>query len=159
MILTPIRLPDDVILLVDEELEVLRIRKSAKVVLTHGRPGVPGPYDYSYPSYAPGVRCFDAAYQVAQECGLLYVEGVLQINGKHHMLHGWCETEDGHVLDPINHKIQHKGLIKYFGVRFNLKYAEWWFNTVGYHGMLDGHVAGLPIGIYHDAPEKWLWTR
>lgn len=159
MDMKPVLLTDNVVLLVNAELEAARLRQSTKILLMHGRSGEAGHYDYRYPSYAPGVRCFDAAYHVAKTCGLLYVEGVLQIRGEHHMMHGWCETEDGHVFDPINHKIQHKGLIQYFGVRFQLDYAEWWFNTVGYHGMLDGHVDGLPIGIHHDAPEKWLWTR
>lgn len=150
-----------VILRIDPFLERMRLVKSLDLMACFGRSFNNQEFPYGeFQHRSVGDRCFDAAFDLAESSGLGYVEGFVTFKGSYLcLMHGWCCDDERNVIDPTLHRLQHRGELTYIGIRFNQEYARWWKGEVGYHGMLDGHVDGLPIGVYHDSPEKFLWQR
>lgn len=92
---------------INRQLELLRYERMAPLIGQHGHSFHPHPFpeDSVFPMLE-GERCYDAAFQVASEFGLIYCEGVLVIwddaSGAFMTLaHGWCCTPNGKLIDPV----------------------------------------------------------
>lgn len=144
--------------LIDRKLEYARFNRASALLSKFGRTSNRNKFDRRFEVPEFGTRCFDAAFKMAEDHGMIYVEGVMFLGPRlGTLLHAWCELPDGSMFDPINQNIQHKENIEYFGIRFDLGYARRWQESTGYHGLLDGHKNGASIGVYHDNPEEFLW--
>lgn len=155
----PIHITDKLVLLVDLEHEAYRANLMRPLLLAHGYIMKAIPFDDRYPRLDPYDRCYDNAVQVAKTCGLVYCEGLLLMQTRKGLMgiaHGWCCDQKGVVIDPTCHSYQHIPEVRHYGIKFNQAYVDWWYKETGYHGLLDGHVDGLPIGVYHDDPGKYL---
>lgn len=149
----------DLLMSIDLDYEMQRISPLLSFVEEHGQKFISGPFDYQYPAVGEG-RCFDVAAEVAAAFGLHYCEGILHattLDGKHvMMLHGWCVTSEGLVVDPVAYKAQETPEARYFGIPFRLSYAQAFKERFGFFGLLDGHPSlGLTVGVYEDPPELW----
>lgn len=145
---------------IDLGYEQRRIAPILPFLEQHGVKFISGPFDYQYPAVGEG-RCFDVAAEVAGAFGLHYCEGVVHaptMDG--HivmMLHGWCCTDDGRVIDPVAYKCQELPGVRYFGVPIKLSYAEEFRKEHGFFGLLDGHSSlGPTVGVYVDSPSVWM---
>lgn len=150
---------DSIMMRVCPDFELRRFEFMRSFLASHGSLMLAKPFDYKYPSYDIGGRCYDQAREVAINCNMTYCEGVMFLNvmGKQFPLpHAWCVTQSGVLVDPTAHRIQHKPDVLYYGVKFKTDYALSWKNRYGFHGMLDGHPElGDSVGVYAD-PE-YLW--
>lgn len=154
-----------IVLQVDAELELARAKKSWPLVTLYGWRARAKEFPYGkYPPFGMEVRCYDAAFQVAVEFGLTYVEGFAcfrteTLSGKIELFplsHGWCMDGKGNIIDPTMHKNQHHPSVIYFGVPIQKSYAAEWHDRVGYYGCLDGDREGKKIGVHHERPQYWL---
>lgn len=140
--------------------ERMRAIQMAPLLQKHGVQFVPHPYDYKYPVKDPWVPCYLNAGETALKEGLIYCEGLMLLNtqdkGVQSLAHGWCCKPNGMIVDPTCPKYQNTDMIRYLGIPFKTEYLKWWFDQVGYYGMLDGHHQYAPMGVYHDDPAKFV---
>lgn len=115
----------------------------AHFVLVNGRPFTP--------QLRPtGIRtggfrqCFDNAFRLARRRKLIYVEGyaIRGFDGWrcHPVLHAWCSTSDGLVVDNT-----WKDGLEYFGVPIDLAFLQQTRETSGQFSVLDNWEQGYPI--------------
>lgn len=157
---------DGVIMRICPEFEFRRFEFMHPILKVFGRSFRKNPFEYDlYPAFDLGGRCYDNAMKlIAIDPSLIYCEGVLlpRVNGRPSvpMPHAWCLSQDGALVDPTAHKIQHHPDILYVGIPFNNDYAWAWFKKFGFHGMLDGHPElGDQVGVYKDSYALWLHER
>lgn len=148
-----------VVMRIDPEYEAMRFWFMKDMLEKHAVFFKPSVYDYRYPHFDLGGRCYDQAMEVAISCNLTYCEGVMIARVPHGYLpmpHAWCVTDDGRLIDPTAHKIQHVDSLAYWGIKFKNSYAVQWEKKYGFHGMLDGHPdLGDTVGVYVDPIEEW----
>lgn len=104
------------------------------VYLHHGQPAftrrgdaLPGPYAAG----APG-RCFDNAYQLAEQHPELdYVTG-FATSGFLPVEHAWCQTSGGAVIDPTWATLSFGDDLHYLGVTISSSFLHHCAVTIGY---------------------------
>lgn len=101
-------------------------------------------------------RCYESAFRVAVDHGLIYCEGLLVTPQLMVMAHAWNCTPDGYAIDSLINPGREPYLF-YLGIPFQTEYIVQHEKKVGYYGLLDGHpTLGDTIGPYADPPEAWL---
>jgi hypothetical protein len=160
--ITTIEVPNsEMVLMIDLEEEKARREMYLPVLEKYGKKKRAGAFDYrKYRPLNPMDRCFDNAMETANRHGLKYVEGLclfdLGDGTQVSVAHGWCETEDGQIVDATSHKTQNHPAVSYHGVAIKTLYSEVWRMVTGYYGCLDGTPKDAPIGPRYDDPEAWL---
>lgn len=158
----PIVVAEGVVMMVDPEFELRRFDFMKDLLTKYGRIFSKNHYDYRYPSFDLGGRCYDQAMQLTATFPVIYCEGIMlpkPKNGKVGlpMPHAWCVTLQGELLDPTAHKVQNHPELLYFGIPFKTTYCLDWHEKYGFHGMLDGHPElGDTVGVYADDLSLWL---
>ncbi len=154
------------VLLVDARREAMRVKRAWPLLQRlAGEPKQAKPLTAQWETAKRGPldRCFDAAMEVADALKLRYVEGLAMFavdsGGKPELfplMHGWCETEEGEIIDPTMWERQHENYLLYWGVGIQQTYHHVWNRFTGYFGCLDGDKRGREIGVYYDPPAMWL---
>ena len=147
-------------LAVNLELERERLARAYPLLQDHGlvfsraKNGT-----HSFTNEDPFARCFDVALALSRSQGLHYVEGVVMFQTKSlqivPILHGWCCTNSGVIVDPILHKHQDKTYATYTGIVLNKDYVVHQAIETGFVGVLDGRLDGERSGVYFDHPDLW----
>jgi len=149
---------EGICLRIDLECEIARAKLFQPFSLKFGTIFKNRPHDLTTPLF-PNSRCYDAAFQVASQCNLIYCEGVVLITGDdgvaYPLGHGWCSTRDGYIVDPTMPKVQANPRAKYLGVPIKKGYAMDWAMRMGFMGVLDGYPSGHIGPIYSDHPHLW----
>ena len=156
---TQIKVTDKVILSVHVEVEIFRANRARVLLENIGMTFDHPVFNTDYTPLDPNVRCYDNAYQMATEQGLIYCEGLMLLrlrDGVFPLSHGWCCDEYGTVIDPTCANYQHIDEVSYIGVPFKQEYVDDWFDFTGYHGVLDGHEHGLEVGVHYDDPAIYM---
>lgn len=156
-----VALDNGVSMLVHVEFETARYLRSAPLLEKYGAMVTcKNPYPINmYPPASPYDRCFDKAFEYANEYGLSYVEGFLVSASAGRLIylgHAWLEDEIGRIVDPTCYWMQNRSGMIYYGIKFNPQYLRKWKDFTGYHGVLDGHRDGLKVGVYYDDPSVFL---
>lgn len=150
-----------IVLAVDARLEHARYQHCMVTLREFGtvkHEVAPFPYG-QYVALDPMDRCYDNAMETVDRHGLKYVEGVLVYNtdrGPFPLSHGWCETQEGQIIDPTCHKQQGRVKVIYCGVPIRSAYSKEWYRRTGYYGCLDGDKEGRPWGPCYEHPKDWL---
>jgi hypothetical protein len=86
-------------------------------------------------------ECFKNAFHLADNKGLIYVEGVVTISGSPLPgLHAWCVDKEGNVYDPTLEEAD-----EYYGVPFDLMYVEKTILREKTYGVIDNYEMGFPL--------------
>lgn len=156
---THIKVTNKVILSVDVEVEIFRAKRAMSLLEKIGMKFNNPVFNTDYTPLDPSVRCYNNAYQMATEQGLIYCEGLMLLrlrDGVFPLSHGWCCDVYGDIIDPTCANYQHIEEVSYIGVAFKRQYVDDWFDFTNYHGMLDGHEHGLEIGVHYDDPAIYM---
>lgn len=157
---TRLKVTDTLILSVLVDVEIFRAKRAMMLLKNIGMTFSHPVFNTDYTPLNPNVRCYDNAYEMATEQGLIYCEGLMllraQDGGVFPLSHGWCCDEYGTVVDPTCAKYQHIEEVSYLGIPFKRQYVDDWLEVTGYHGILDGHEQGLEIGAHYDDPAFYV---
>lgn len=133
------------VLMYDPLLEAERLEHIKPFIDRHGVTFYPPENSQFNPRYMG--RCFEGALAHASEHKLVYVEGLLGgvgLDGTQlWMVHAWCATQSGVVVDPTRASI--KGKFQYVGVPIRRSMAVAWHHSMGWYGLIDGHPIHGPV--------------